>query len=57
MASDGVWDVISDQKSVEIVAKALKENDNACDQAAKALVMAAFQAESEDNICAAVMLL
>ena len=57
MASDGVWDVISDQKSVEIVAKALKENDNACDQAAKALVMAAYQAESEDNICAAVMLL
>ena len=92
MCSDGVWDVFSDEKACQIVAKALKETDNACDQAvgaahgsgtpclcvalttltldhpracacarvcvcvlqAKALCMAAYQAESEDNICAAV---
>ena len=35
--------VFSDEKACEIVAKSLRETDNACDQAAKALSLAAYQ--------------
>jgi hypothetical protein len=57
MGSDGVWDVLSDQKACEIALKALKENPGKPHLAAKAVALGAYQAESEDNICAAVLLL
>ena len=56
MASDGVWDVISDQKACDIVNKALKETPGKPHLAAKALCLGAYQAESEDNISASVLL-
>jgi hypothetical protein len=49
--------VFGDDKCIEIVQKALEDNDNACDKAAKELCRRAYQAESEDNICATVLLL
>ena len=57
MASDGVWDVLSDQKACELALRALKENPGKPHLAAKAVSLGAYQAESEDNICAAVLLL
>ena len=57
MGSDGVWDVISDQKACDIVMKSLAENPGKPHLAAKALCLGAYQAESEDNICATVLLL
>ena len=57
VASDGVWDVFSDQRACEIVARALADSGGAADVAAKQLVQAALRAESEDNISAAVLLL
>jgi len=56
MASDGVWDVLSDQKVCEIINKALAENPEAPQDAAKAVCVAAYQAESEDNISAAIIM-
>ena len=65
LASDGVWDVISNQKACDVIAAALAEADrdemgdsiygDECNVAAKALVDAAVHAGSEDNLCAAVI--
>ena len=55
LASDGVWDVFSNQKAAEIVGKALQAQPQAPHLAAKALCEQAYQAESGDNICAAIL--
>ena len=57
LASDGVWDVFDDQKAVDLVAARLKAEPDAPHLAAKALCQAALDAESDDNICAVVLLL
>ena len=57
LASDGVWDVLSEQQACDIVTRALAERADAPDLAARALVKAAYEAESEDNISAVVLLL
>ena len=57
LASDGVWDVFDDQKAVDLVAARLKAEPEAPHLAAKALCQAALDAESDDNICAVVLLL
>ena len=57
VASDGVWDVLTNQKACDIVLTDLIRSGGAPEQAARALVDAAYAAESEDNISAAVMLL
>ena len=55
LASDGVWDVIKPAKAAEIVEGALAASPSQPSLAAKALCDAAFNAESVDNICAAVL--
>ena len=57
LASDGVWDVFDDQKAVDLVAARLNAEPDAPHLAAKALCQAALDAESDDNICAVVLLL
>jgi serine/threonine protein phosphatase PrpC len=57
LATDGVWTAIKPQKACDVVSKSLAEQPNACHLAAKALVDAAYNAESTDNIAAAVVLL
>ena len=55
LASDGVWDVFSSSKAGEIVARSLQADPKAPHKAAKALCDAAYNAESDDNISAAVL--
>ena len=52
-----MWDVLTNQKACDIVLTDLIRSGGAPEQAARALVDAAYAAESEDNISAAVMLL
>lgn len=56
VASDGVWNVFSSQRACEVVSKALAEQPGSPQGAAKALCDAAYRAESDDNIAAAVVL-
>ncbi len=54
LACDGVWDVISNKEAVDIVKKALDNNNNA-KAAAKALVTKAYNKNSYDNITALIV--
>ena len=50
---DGVWDVVKDQKAVDVVVKELEANKSTmekCALAANALVKHAYKKGSEDNI-------
>ncbi|KAL1522561.1 hypothetical protein AB1Y20_017546 [Prymnesium parvum] len=53
LASDGVWDVLSNEKACNIVRQTLAANPASPNpsEAARALCKAALQAESTDNIC------
>jgi len=63
LASDGVWDVLSDQKACNVVRASSEANARVEDSrsvataAAEAVVRAAHEAGSEDNISAVVLLL
>ncbi|KAH8095663.1 protein serine/threonine phosphatase [Aureococcus anophagefferens] len=50
LACDGIWDVLSNEKAVSVVAKAIKDKQDA----AKALVRASFLNGSTDNMTAVV---
>jgi len=55
LACDGVWDVLSDQQACDVVNEHIQNNATHTPQtAANALVSAAFDAGSPDNITAAV---
>ncbi|KAH8068495.1 protein phosphatase 2C [Aureococcus anophagefferens] len=51
LACDGIWDVLSNEKAVSVVAKAIKDKQDA----AKALVRASFLNGSTDNMTAVVV--
>ena len=51
LACDGIWDVLTNEKAVSVVAKAIKDKQDA----AKALVRASFLNGSTDNMTAVVV--
>jgi protein phosphatase 1L len=54
LACDGVWDVLDNQKAVDIVHNALSQSTD-CEHAAQILVDAAYKAGSSDNISAIII--
>ncbi|KAH3762500.1 protein phosphatase 2C [Pelomyxa schiedti] len=55
LATDGVWNNVSNENAVQVVSNALKKDSN-CKLAAEALVEYAVQHESTDDITAVVLL-
>ncbi len=55
LASDGLWDVLSDHQAAELVLRSLK-NDMSPERAAQEIVKKAYELGSRDNITAQIIL-
>lgn len=57
LACDGVWDVMSDQETADLLMKRYKEKGGPDEDAAKYIVRTAIKRGSADNITAVIVYL